>query len=298
MARRRAQESDSAPERTEEEIQRRRAHWKTAAKVSGWTFAFGLALLSMAWVSWQAESFLKKDRRFTIALRTIDDSDEAIRITGVHNASKAKVMAVFDRDRGHSLYSMDPEKRRLQLRGIDWVREASVRRVWPNRVEVEIFERSPVAFIRVADGATGDFNNPVKFRLMLIDAEGVMLPVQGAVPQALPLLTGIRDDSDVESRRQQVDMMRRVLRALRQYKSKILEVDVSRPDDIRITCSVGGQNYALILGHELFLQRLEVFLKQHETMRDQMDPRREYDLTNEGRILAIEPEPSSGAARR
>jgi cell division septal protein FtsQ len=257
-----------------------------------------LVLLSLAWLSWQAEAFLKQDRRFTVALRTIDDSDDAIRITGVHNASKSKILAVFERDRGRSLYSLDPEKRRLQLRGIDWVREAMVRRVWPNRIEVEIFERSPAAFIRVAAGATGDFNNPVKFQSKLIDAEGVILPVQGTVPQTLPLLTGVRDDSDVESRRQQVDMMRRVLRALRQYKSKILEVDVSRPDDIRVTCAVGGQNFALILGHEQFLQRLEIFLKQHEIMRDQMDPRREYDLTNEGRILAIEPESASGAARK
>jgi cell division septal protein FtsQ len=298
MARRKTQEPDSAPELTEQEIQRRRAYWKAAAKVSGWTFAFMLVLLSLAWLSWQAESFLKQDRRFTVALRTIDDSDDAIRITGVHNASKSKILAVFERDRGRSLYSLDPEKRRLQLRGIDWVREAMVRRVWPNRIEVEIFERSPAAFIRVAAGATGDFNNPVKFQSKLIDAEGVILPVQGTVPQTLPLLTGVRDDSDVESRRQQVDMMRRVLRALRQYKSKILEVDVSRPDDIRVTCAVGGQNFALILGHEQFLQRLEIFLKQHEIMRDQMDPRREYDLTNEGRILAIEPEPASGAARK
>jgi cell division septal protein FtsQ len=298
LARRKAQEPDSAPERTEEEIQRRRAYWKAAAKVSGWTFAFMLVLLSMAWLSWQAESFLKRDKRFTVAMRTIDDTDDAVRVTGVRNASRAKVLAAFEHDRGRSLYSLDPEKRRLQLRGIDWVRDAMVRRVWPNRIEVEIFERTPVAFIRVADGATGDFNNPVKFRLMLIDAEGVILPLQGAVPQALPLLTGVRDDSDVESRRQQVDTMRRVLRALRQYKPKILEVDVSRPDDIRVTCAVGGQNFALILGHEQFLQRLEIFLKQHETMRDQMDPRREYDMTNEGRILAIEPESTSGAARK
>ena len=257
-----------------------------------------LVLLGMAWLSWQAETFLKKDKRFTIALRTIDDTDDAIRLSGLHNASKSKVLAVFERDRGRSLYSLDPERRRLQLRSIDWVREASVRRVWPNRIEVEIFERAPVAFIRVADGATGDFNNPVKFRLMLIDAEGVLLPVQGVVPQTLPLLTGVREESDVESRRLQVDMMRRVLRALRQYKSKILEVDVSRPDDIRVACAVGGQNFSLILGHEQFLQRLEMFLKQHEIMRDQMDPRKEYDLTNEGRILAIEPEPASQATKK
>ncbi len=173
-----------------------------------------------------------------------------------------------------------------------------VRRVWPNRIEVEIFERTPSAFVRVADGATGDFNDPLKFRIMLIDAEGVMMPVHGSVPPNLPLLSGIRDDSDVESRRQQVDMMRRVLRALRQYKSSILEVDVSRPDDIRVTCAVDGQSFALILGHEQFLQRLEVFLKQHELMRDQMDPRREYDLTNEGRILATVPEPGTKPTRK
>jgi cell division septal protein FtsQ len=298
MARRKTQEPDSAPERTEQEIVRRHAYWTAAARVSGWTFALMLVLLGMAWLSWQAEAFLKTDRRFIIPVRTIDDSDDASRITGLHNASKSRILALFERDRGRSLYSFKPEKRRLELKGVDWVRDAMVRRVWPNRIEVEIFERSPVAFVRVADGATGDFNDPVKFRPMLIDAEGVMLPIRGAVPQTLPLLTGVRDDSNVESRRQQVDMMRRVLRALRQYKSKILEVDVSRPDDIKVTCAVGGQNFALILGHEQFLQRLEVFLKQHEIMRDQMDPRREYDLTNEGRILAIEPERTSGPARK
>jgi cell division protein FtsQ len=257
-----------------------------------------LVLLCLAWVSWQTESFLKKDRRFTIALRTIDDSDGAVVVKGIRNASRSRVMAVFEHDRGHSIYAVDPEKRRMQLRLIDWVRDASVRRVWPNRLEVEIFERVPVAFIRSADGASGDFANPVKFQPMLIDDDGVTMPVQGAFKQALPLLTGIREDSDVESRRQQVDTMRRVLRALHQYKSKILEVDVSRPDDIRVTCAVGGQNYALILGHEQFQQRLEVFLREHEAMRDQMDPRREYDLTNDGRILAIEPEQTPAAAKK
>src|SRR5664279_568591 len=104
-----------------------------------------LVLLCMAGLSWQAETFLKQDRRFAVPLRTIDDSDDAIRITGVHSASKSKILAVFERDRGRSLYSLNPEKRRLQLRGVDWVREAMVRRLWPNRIEVEIFERTPSA---------------------------------------------------------------------------------------------------------------------------------------------------------
>lgn len=257
-----------------------------------------VVLFSLAWLSWQGETYLIHDKRFRIAPRELDESGDAIRITGIRRASKAAVLAVFDPDRGRSLYELDPEKRRLQLRGVGWVRDAVVRRVWPNRVEVEIFERSPVAFIRVAEGASGDFNNPVKFRPMLIDVEGVILPLQGAVAQSLPLLTGVREEDDVEARRLQVALMTRVLRALRQRRSQIVEVDVSRPQEIRVGCAVGNQTFVLNLGNEQFLERVELFLKQYESMRDQLDPRKEYDLTNEGRILAIDPETSSGAAHR
>ncbi|MGD0578545.1 MAG: FtsQ-type POTRA domain-containing protein [Bryobacteraceae bacterium] len=298
MARRKARETEDDPQDSLGETPAARSLWRTAFLVSGWTFAAVVVLFSLAWLSWQGETFLIHDKRFRIAPRELDESGDAIRITGIRRASKSAVLAVFDPDRGRSLYELDPEKRRLQLRGVGWVRDAVVRRVWPNRVEVEIFERSPVAFIRVAEGASGDFNNPVKFRPMLIDAEGVILPLQGAVAQSLPLLTGVREEDDVEARRQQVALMTRVLRALRQRKSQIVEVDVSRPQEIRVGCAVGNQTFVLNLGNEQFLERVELFLKQYESMRDQLDPRKEYDLTNEGRILAIDPETSSGAARR
>jgi hypothetical protein len=275
-----------------------RSPWRTALIVSGWTFAAMLALFSLAWLSWQGETFLIHDQRFRIAPRESDESGDAIRVTGTRRASRAAVLAVFEPDRGRSLYELDPEKRRLQLRGVEWVRDAVVRRVWPNRVEVQIFERSPVAFIRVAQGASGDFNNPVKFRPMLIDAEGVILPLQGAVSQSLPLLTGVREQDDVEARRRQVGLMTRVLRALGPRRPQIVEVDVSRPQEIHVGCVVGNQTFILNLGSEQFLERVELFLKQYESMRDQLDPRKEYDLTNEGRILAIDPETSPGTARR
>lgn len=298
VARRKARETEDDPRNSSAETPAARSPWRTAFFVSGWTFAAMLVLFSLAWLTWQGETFLIHDKRFRIAPREFDESGDAIRVTGVRRSSRAAVLAVFESDRGRSLYELDPEKRRLQLRGVEWVRDAVVRRVWPNRVEVEISERSPVAFIRVAAGASGDFNNPVKFRPMLIDAEGVILPLQGAVPQSLPLLTGVREQDDVEARRQQVGLMTRVLRALRQHKSQIVEVDVSRPQEIHVGCVAGNQTFILNLGSEQFLERVELFLKQYEGMRDQLDPRKEYDLTNEGRILAIDPETSPGTARR
>ena len=298
MARRKARETEDDPQDALGETPASRSPWRTALVISGWTFAAVVVLFGLAWLSWQGEAFLIQDKRFRIPPRDFDAASDAIRISGARRASKAAVLAVFDPDRGRSLYELDPEKRRVQLKGVPWVRDAVVRRVWPNRVEVQIFERSPVAFIRVAEGASGDFNNPVKFRPMLIDAEGVILRVQGAVPSSLPLLTGVREESDVEVRRQQVGLMLKLLDALRQHKSQIVEVDLTRPQEIRVGCVAGGQTYLLNLGGEQFLERLELFLKQYENMRDQFDPRKEYDLTNEGRIVAIDLEPTPGAARK
>ena len=92
--------------------------------------------------------------------------------------------------------------------------------------------------------------------------------------------------------------MTRVLRALGQHKSQIVEVDVSHPQEIHVGCVVGNQTFVLNLGADQFLERVELFLKQYESMRDQLDPRKEYDLTNEGRILAIDPETAPGTVRR
>ena len=298
VARRKTRETEDDPRDSSAETPAARSPWRTALIVSGWTFAAVLVLFSLSWITWEAETFLIHDQRFRVATRVFDERGDAVRVTGIRRASRAAVLAVFEPDRGRSLYELDPEKRRLQLRGVEWVRDAVVRRMWPNRVEVEIFERSPVAFIRVAEGASGDFNNPVKFRPMLIDAEGVILPLQGAVPQSLPLLTGVRDQDDVEARRQQVVLMLHVLRALGQHKSQIVEVDVSRPQEIHVGCVVGNQTFVLNLGADQFLERVELFLKQYESMHDQLDSRKEYDLTNEGRILAIDPETSPGTARR
>ena len=298
MARRAAVESDFDDRASRSGAPARRSPWRGALRVSLWTFALAAILLGAIWLKWQAESFLEHDSRFIIAPRSIGDADEPIHVSGLQRASMAAVLAAFDKDRGASLYRLDTEKRRLQLRRVDWVRDATVRRVWPNRLDVRIFERVPVAFIRVAARATGDFSHPVEFRPMLIDGEGMILPALGKLPSALPLLTGVREDADIEARKQQVELMQRVLRALSRYKSRIVEVDVSRPRDIRVGCAIDGRQFTLILGDEQLLDRFELFLREYDGMRDQLDPRKEYDLTSEKSIIAIEPEPAPGTVRK
>ncbi len=47
-------------------------------------------------------------------------------------------------------------ERRRRLLAVDWVKDASVSRRWPNRVSVNVIERRPVAFAQIAgDWAAG-----------------------------------------------------------------------------------------------------------------------------------------------
>ncbi len=49
--------------------------------------------------------------------------------------------------------SVPIHKRRQQLLAIDWVEEASVSKIWPNTLKVQVHERAPVAFVHLPAGA-------------------------------------------------------------------------------------------------------------------------------------------------
>ncbi len=74
---------------------------------------------------------------------------------------------------------LDIKAVRRRLIALDWVRDAEVRRRWPDRVEVRIVERQPAALWQH------------RGTLRLIDAEGVILPAGDLADFAgLPLLVG------------------------------------------------------------------------------------------------------------
>ena len=66
---------------------------------------------------------------------------------------------------GRSVYLLPLTDRQEALRSVDWVKDASIARLWPNRVLVSVEERKPVAFLTLGPS-----------RFALIDDEGVILP--------------------------------------------------------------------------------------------------------------------------
>jgi hypothetical protein len=253
-----------------------------------YTLAAVVVLGGLGWAFMAGDRFLSQDNRFLLGPESSGGRQDPILITGQKNSSRAEVLKIFETDRGRSIADIDLDRRRGQIReNVEWVADAAVRRIWPNRIAVAITEAMPVAFIQAPVTLTGQYARPVSYKPMLIDQAGALLTPRGAVPQSLPLLTGVRAGDDRKHRQTRVARMIQVLDDLSAYKRRIYEVDLTNPDNVRIGFQLGGRDLTLVLGRENFLERLEVFLRHYEGIQDRIPPRAVLDISLKGRITAI-----------
>ncbi len=157
-----------------------------------------------------------------------------------------------------------------------WVREASVARVWPNRVIVRVQERTPVAFVRMNASRFG-----------LIDAEGVILP-PATDRFKLPVLAGVRAADPVAKRRQGVQRMLRLTADLGDATANISEIDVSDGDNLKVSQPYDGRFLTLLLGDRNFKARYGNFLSHYSQIQQRLPGAAVLDLRLEDRITVVE----------
>src|SRR5690349_19749234 len=106
--------------------------WRIWAAAFGWLAVFATTAIAAR----KVEHFVSTDPQFTFS----SQRRGAISIAGLEYASRWSVARVFAPDSGRSIYLMPLAERRRRLLAIDWVQDASVSRLWPNRVLVRIVE--------------------------------------------------------------------------------------------------------------------------------------------------------------
>ena len=234
-------------------------------------------LLGAALFGWhQFELFLIRDARFALNGPDGPDDASAIQVEGATHASRRAIEATFADDLGRSIYLLPLADRRATLRTVDWVKDSTVARVWPNRLLVRVSERRPVAFVALS---------PSRFGLM--DEDGVILPT-AADRFHLPVLRGVRSRDPIADRRDRVQRMLRVLRDLRDNADKIAEVDVTDRGDIKVTQSYDGHMVNLVLGDQHFAQRYQNFVNHYAEIREKLPNASSLDLRLEDRITVVD----------
>ncbi|HUS06465.1 MAG TPA: FtsQ-type POTRA domain-containing protein [Bryobacteraceae bacterium] len=240
-----------------------------------------LAAVALMSLFWRVEQFVISDARFFLpGPPEAGESSPWFRTEGLFYTSELQVQQVFAKDFGRSLYLCPIAERRRRLLAIDWVKDASVSRIWPNRLVVRITERKPVAFVQIAAGKGA-------MRPGLIDAEGVLLNPERPVELHLPVVTGIAGDDPEEVRREKVKRFLRLQSELGALADSVSEIDVADIDNVKITEKFDHRTIVLMLGDQKYRQRLQNFLDNQATIRKRMPDAAVLDLRLRDRIIAI-----------
>ena len=162
---------------------------------------------------------------------------DQIDLAGNHIVGRESLVNIFYGDRGKSVLTIPLDKRRSQIEQIGWVESASVQRILPNRVRVEITERTPVAFVRNGN------------EIALIDSHGVILDRPGDMDMRFPIISGVTDALPRDERERRMQVYQELVRDLNivngDSSNQLSEVDLSNPKNVRIVMAgIPGVNAA------------------------------------------------------
>jgi cell division protein FtsQ len=151
---------------------------------------------------------------------------DQIELSGNHNVAREAVLQQFVPDRNRSVLRVPLDDRRRAIEKISWVESASVQRILPNRLRVELTERTPIAFLR---------NGNV---LALIDAHGVILDRPQGEDLQFPIVSGVSEDLSLDQREKRMQVFQEFMKdvdLVRAGSSGLLsEADLSNPKDLRV----------------------------------------------------------------
>lgn len=151
---------------------------------------------------------------------------DQIDVAGNHVVARESLVNAFYNDRGKSVLTVPLDKRRSDIEQIGWVESASVQRILPNRIRVEVTERNPIAFVR--NGG----------EVALIDAHGVILDRPSDLDARFPIISGVTDSLPRDERERRMETYQELVRDLNAVNAdssnQLSEVDLSNPKNVRI----------------------------------------------------------------
>ena len=207
------------------------------------------------------------------------DSSDNIAISGTNNVSRAQVRNVMASDIDRNVFFVPLEERKKQLEQIPWVQSATVMRLLPNRLKIDITERTPIAFVEIGS------------HIALIDANGVImeLPPGQTTKYSFPVVVGISDSDPLSTRAARMKIYSQFAKELDSsgghYSADISDVDLSDPYDIKATVTDPHGAVLVHLGPANFLEHFKVYVAHVQEWRTQFKKLESVDLRYDHQVI-------------
>ena len=205
------------------------------------------------------------------------ESSDNIEVAGMRNVTKAQIMEVMGADIGRNIFFIPLALQKAQLEQIPWVESASVMRFVPNRLQVEIHERTPVAFARVGP------------RMALIDAGGTLMELSPKHKYSFPVILGMNPGEPLSTRAPRMKTYGEMVRELdsggAHYSQELSEVDLTDLEDVKVRVNDPAGDVLVHLGSSDYLRRYKVYVTHAQAWRQQFQKLESVDLRYDNQII-------------
>lgn len=245
-------------------------------KTANWLKRVAVALLALAILGAAGlglYSYGERSWRFRV------DSSDQIEVSGAEHVAHAHIMEVMGEDIGRNIFFIPLAQRKLQLEQIPWVESASVMRFVPNRLRIEIHERTPVAFARVGS------------HISLIDAGGTLMELGAAGKRkySFAVIAGMNAGEPLSTRAARMKSYNELVRELdssgAHYSQGLSEVDLTDTEDVKVLAADTNGEVLVHLGAGNYLQRYKTYVTHVQQWRQQFDKLESVDLRYDGQII-------------
>jgi cell division protein FtsQ len=213
----------------------------------------------------------------TVVRRTPVLQIATLSVQGNHQLSTGEVLALASELQGQNILLANLEAQRARLLTSGWVEEATLRRILPSTVEIDIVEREPVGL--------GRFSG----RLYLVDAVGNVLDEHGPAFAGfdLPIIDGlsIGGEREIVVDRTRAGLAARLIAEVApraELASRISQIDVHDPYDVVVLLS--GDAALIHLGTERFAERLQEYVELAPALRARVPEIDYVDLRFDQRV--------------
>ncbi len=205
------------------------------------------------------------------------ESSDNIGVSGIENVSKAQIMEVMGADIGRNIFFVPLSQQKAQLEQIPWVASASVMRFVPNRLEVEIQERTPVAFARVGP------------RIFLIDAGGTLMELPQKHKYSFPVILGMNPGEPLSTRVPRMKAYNGLVQELdssgARYSQDLSEVDVSDLENIKVRVNDPAGDVLVELGASDYSKRYRTYVSHVREWRQQFQKLESVNLRYDNQVI-------------
>ncbi|MCI0424146.1 MAG: FtsQ-type POTRA domain-containing protein [Acidobacteria bacterium] len=217
--------------------------------------------------------YLLRSPRFAIAIKEIQ---------GLRHLGESQVLMKLKEaeEQERSLFALDLDALRKSVELLPWVKTATVRRVWPDRLMIQVTERVPIAFARIDDST------------QLVDEDGVLLEQKGeGLPSFdFPVLLGLESGFENEllaRNRKRIELYQRLMKELDEsgagLSRDVSEVHLQDPGSVSIV--LNDDPVLVHIGADHFQERFRRYLAMSREIKQKYRLLESVDLRFQNQVV-------------